>query len=110
MTPVIARRLAPLVRVLMSLALAVPMMLFFAGCGGGSDVNEKNYEKINNGMTEAEVEKILGKPSKKPPDRDFASTIPPGGKVIVYSNKEGDKTVSVIYVGGKVTDKTQSGF
>jgi hypothetical protein len=85
-------------------------VLFFAGCGGGSGVNEKNLDKINTGMTEAEVEKILGKPSNKSPDRDFASTIPPGGKAVVYQNKEGDKSITVIYVNGKMTDKTQSGF
>jgi len=106
-----ARRTPRLMRALMTLALAAPMVLFFAGCGGGGGgVNDKNYEKITTGMTEAEVEKILGKPSNKSPDRDFASTIPPGGKAIVYQNKEGDKSITVIYVGGKMTDKTQSGF
>ena len=105
-----ARRMPRLMRALMTLALAAPMVLFFAGCGGGADVNEKTYDKVNNGMTEAEVEKVLGKPSNKSPDRDFASTIPPGGKAIVYVSKDGSKTITVIYVGGKVTDKTQTGF
>ena len=110
MTPSIARRLATLMRGLMVLAVMMPMTLTLAGCGGGGGVTEKNYDKIEKGMTEADVEKILGKPSNKPPDRDFASTIPPGGKAVVYVNKEGDKTITVIYVGGKMTDKTQSGF
>jgi SmpA/OmlA family protein len=105
-----ARRMPRLMRALMTLALAAPMVLFFAGCGGGGGVNEKNYDKVNPGMTEAEVEKVLGKPSNKSPDRDFATTIPPGGKAVVYLNKEGDKSITVIYVGGKMTDKTQSGF
>ena len=109
MTPLIARRMAALVRGLMVLALMAPMTLTLAGCGGGG-VTEKNYDKINNGMTEAEVEKILGKPSNKLPDHDYASTIPHGGKAVVYLSKDGDKTITVIYVGGKVTDKTQSGF
>jgi hypothetical protein len=108
MTPSIARRMAPLMRALMVLALAAPMMLMFAGCGGGGDVNEKNYDKVNNGMTEVEVEKVLGKPSNKSPDRDLP--IPTGGKAVVYKSKDGEKTVTVIFVGGKVADKTQSGF
>ena len=110
MTPSILRRLAPFMRALMVLSLMTPMTFTLAGCGGGGGVNEKNYDKVQPGMTEAEVEKILGKPSNKQPDRDFASTIPPGGKALVYVSKDGDKTITVIYVGGKMTDKTQSGF
>lgn len=103
-----ARRMPRLMRALTTLALAAPMLLFFAGCGGGGGVNEKNYDKVNNGMTEVEVEKILGKPGNKTPDRDLP--IPPGGKALVYQNKEGDKSITVVYVAGKVIDKTQSGF
>jgi len=103
-----SRRMPRLMRALMTIALAAPMVLFFAGCGGGADVNEKSYDKVTNGMTEAEVEKILGKPSNKTADRDLP--IPPGGKAVVYKSKDGDKTVTVIFVGGKVQDKTQSGF
>ena len=38
---------------------AAACFLSFAGCGKG--ISKNNYDKVNNGMTEAEVESILGK-------------------------------------------------
>ena len=42
------------------------MVMLFAmvGCGEQSKLNEKNFDKISTGMSKAQVEKILGTPTK----------------------------------------------
>jgi hypothetical protein len=43
--------------------LSFALCLVVAGCGGGSPTKE-NYAKIKDGMTESEVNGILGSPSE----------------------------------------------
>ena len=42
------------------------MVLLFAvsGCGDASKLNASNFDKISTGMSKAQVEKILGPPTK----------------------------------------------
>lgn len=71
--------------------------LFSAGCDGA--VNQKNYEKIQKGMTSQEVLKILGEPTRSH-----------GVDIAVFSGtvsewKGSDGTISVQFVNGKVFSK-----
>jgi hypothetical protein len=91
-------------RSIVVLVVGIGVMLgMLAGCGGPS-VSQGNYDKIANGMTQAQVEKILGKGQ----DQAGAGIARLSGKVVVW--KDGDKSITVTFVNDKVTAKAQSGL
>jgi hypothetical protein len=47
------------------MALVVLLALAVAGCNRAKQVTRANYDKINSGMTLAEVEKLLGGPGEQ---------------------------------------------
>lgn len=90
-------RLALMSTALFACVAAVP------GCG--SKVTPDNYAKINVGMTEAEVKNILGSPTKS----ESKDTLLGPGSEDVW--KDGDKTITVLLIGGKVVlPPEKSGF
>ena len=66
--------------------LAVGFCLLLSGCGGASPMTMENYDKIQEGMTIAQVSEIMGFP---PPDLDKTSIIP--GDVIRDTKNEVDR-------------------
>lgn len=86
-------------RAVVAIALIGLSVVMIAGCGG-SKVTKENFDKIKTGMTEAEVEAILGKAT----DSGGASASLPGmsvsGTMKVW--KDGDKKIMVTFSDGKV--------
>ena len=89
------------------LPVAFLMVLVIAGCSK-SGVSKDNYDKIENGMTLAEVEKILG-PDKK--GASGAATLGGlTGKGATYVWEAGDKKITVAFKDDKVVSKSQIGL
>jgi hypothetical protein len=95
--------------------------LLFSGCG--SRINEGNYAAIETGMTEAEVEGLLGAGDEQASSGINISgqtmNIPgagsisvPGmsssGKTMVWKN--GDRIITVMFLDNKVVSKARFGF
>ena len=86
--------------------IAIGSMFLLAGCGGGGSTGSKlskaNFDKLKTGMTQSEVEAILG-----PGDigGNTESGVP-GKKVTSKTEvwKDGPKSIVVVYVN----DKAQS--
>ncbi len=79
-------------------ALLFAFAFLMAGCGADK-INKANFDKIQTGMTEAEVQAILGPPTE--------ST---GVDITVFSGttsiwKRGDTEIAVQFVNGKVVAK-----
>jgi hypothetical protein len=85
-------------------ALAAGML---AGCGG-SKVSKANFDKVQNGMAQAEVEKILGKGTKQAGGGGAVAAIAASGKIVSWT--DGEKKIIVTFVNDKVVAKTQSGL
>src|SRR5262245_10328134 len=64
------------------LGLAVGYCLLLTGCGSSSPMTKANFDKLQNGMTVAEVSQIMG---FKPPNADETSII--GGVVRDTANE-----------------------
>lgn len=97
------------------------LCLFVAGCG--SSVSMSNYEKIKEGMTEAEVEAILGKGEEQASSSvnipGQSINVPGGGNVSVAGMsssakavkwQDGSKIITVMFSDGKVMGKAQAGL
>ena len=101
---------------LCGVAFIVVLCLFITGCG--SKVNKGNYDKINNGMTEKEVEAILGTGEEQSsagvnvPSKSIGGVNVPGmsmsGKSKVW--KDGMKIITIIFINDKVQGKAQNGL
>ena len=77
------------------------------GCGG-SKVSKSNFDQVQNGMTVAEVEEVLGKGTAKAGSGGALAGIAASAKVLSWT--EGDKKIIVTFVNDKVVAKTQSGL
>lgn len=98
---------------------AVVFTVCLAGCGAfKSKVTKANFDKINNGMTRAEVESILGEPSSGGGDGsnvagqfgvDVGASAPPP-TTVDYVWESGKKSITVTFTQGKVTQKKSSGL
>jgi hypothetical protein len=86
-------RLAVVAVVLLGLSA---MML--AGCG--SKVTKENFDKVEVGMTEAEVEGILGKATETSEASGSIGDLTGKGSIKVW--KDGDKKITVTFANGKV--------
>ena len=71
------------------------------GCAG--KVSKSNYDKITDGMTTAEVEKILGQGEKASAGVSVGNINVTGD---VYVWKDGDKEITVVFKDGKVVGKS----
>lgn len=112
---------------LRNLSRAAALLILFAipclisGCG--SRINEGNYEAIETGMTEAEVEKLLGVGEEQAsssidvPDQTMSipgvgsfsvSGMSSSGKSMVW--KDGNRIISVMFLNNEVVSKAKFGF
>jgi hypothetical protein len=81
---------------LRSAFIAVVLILLTA-C---SKVNQENFAKIQNGMTEQEVHAILGSPSEST-SRDVLGITGTASRWV-----SGDAVITIRFVGGKVATKS----
>ena len=98
-------------RPIVAAALAVLVATFAAGCG--SKVDKSDYDKVENGMTQASVEGILGTDKEQPSSGMSTPTMSVGnmsvgGKSVVW--KDGDKMITVVFANDKVISKSASGL
>ncbi len=92
--------------VLCGMLLAGLALAVLPGCS--SKVSKSNYDKINTGMTVAEVEGILGKGTEEAGGGGAIGNL--AGSAKVMSWKDGDKTITITFVNDKVTLKAQKGL
>src|SRR5947209_8805494 len=92
-------------RILMAAALALCLLL--TGCG--SKVSKDNFEKIKPGMTQAEVEAILGTGTIS---NSQAASVPGMGNLSakVETWTDGDKQIAVTYMNDKVQGTVSKGL
>ena len=87
-------------------------------CGCGGNINKANYDKIKDGMSEKEVEAILGPGEEQSsiganmPGVSAGGVSVPGvsmsGKNKVW--KEGTKIITIMFMNDKMTMKAQTGL
>ncbi len=96
----------------------VPLWANVAACIGGvvliaaivwlllgafrSSVTMENFQKLKEGMTEAEVQSILGAPNRG--KKTMTSQIPGREKADYWVWTDGPKTITVIFVDGKAVE------
>jgi hypothetical protein len=83
------------------------LLVCVAGCGG---VNRKNYDKVYSGMTVAQVEKVLGKPSAAGPAPSDPALQGATELMTWRDKKKPEKTVSVGIKDGRVVTKSETGL
>lgn len=82
--------------------------LFLTSCSG--KINKENYDKISNGMSVSQVEKILGKgESQASSNVDLGEY---GGNISseVITWQSGTNVISITFSNGQVLAKAQSGL
>lgn len=83
-----------------------------------SRVNKANYDKVKEGMSLEEVEKILGKGSKETGDGSNVAgqfgvalpSVPTSGGGDVYTWESSENTIRLTFRGGKLVHKHATGF
>jgi hypothetical protein len=84
-----------------------------SGGSSGSKVSQSNYDKIKEGMTEAEVKSILGPPSNES-SASVSRTDPKTGTTAQAKSQmswgDGDRSITIDFTDGKVTEKKQQGL
>lgn len=82
----------------LALALVFSLSILSAGCEGR--ISQENFQKIENGMTEAEVAEILGEPTE-------AASLGLGGWTGTTSTWKAESgTIAIQFMNGKVAMKT----
>ena len=98
------------------LPCALLCLLLLTGCGGGK-ISRSNYEKVRTGMTEEDVEAVLGPgkdvtvaPPKDPkaPKPPAVPGMPANAKIKVW--QDGDRSITVVFGNGKVDRKSSKGL
>ena len=94
---------------------AVAGCLLVGGCGG-SKVNKSNFDKISMGMSEADVEGVLGKGQEQ---AGAAINMPGMGNIGIQGMPtsaktktwtDGNRVITIVFLDGKVAGKTQAGL
>ena len=99
-------------------SLAGLVLAAVLACAGGCEkkVTQENFERIAEGMSQREVEKILGKGEKEEGavgtgfDRSGFSTESKPPPMSVYHWKEGSKEIVITLKDGKVLTKVGAGL
>ncbi len=83
------------------LCVALCLGLLLAGLGGcaGSKINKGNFDKIKLGMTQEEVQRLLGPPT------EASSLEIPAFAGTMSKWVQGDTVISIQFVNGKVVAK-----
>ena len=92
--------------VLCGLLLSGLLVMGLAGCA--SKVTSENYDKIENDMTLAEVEGILGKGELQVGGSGALGDL--GGSAKVYKWTDGEKVITITFVNDKVKTRLQKGL
>lgn len=82
------------------------LCLILVGCG--SSVSMSNYEQIQNGMTEVEVESILGEGQEQSSSNVSVPGMSASGKTMMW--QDGSKMITVMFMNGEVVSKAQVGL
>lgn len=97
------------VQLFLKLLVVSYVSLLLLGCGG-SKINQENYNKIQNEMTVAEVEAILGKSTSSNTNSISLPVLGPvSGKEAVWKDEKGTTTITITFVNDKVKFKTYKG-
>jgi outer membrane protein assembly factor BamE (lipoprotein component of BamABCDE complex) len=102
-----------------AILLLAGLLLSMAGCSGTSTspiprkVSKSTFDKITNGMSEAEVKNILGEPQNSA-SSSLSQTDPKTGTTSESKTQmswaDGEKSITVDFVNGKVTGKKENGL
>ena len=84
------------------------LMLVVAGCGPSTDVSKEAYDKVETGMTLAQVQGILGKGELQTGAAGGLGDIT--GSAKIYTWTQGEKKITVTFVNDKVKTKVPSGL
>ncbi|HEY7326458.1 MAG TPA: hypothetical protein VH592_02385 [Gemmataceae bacterium] len=92
------------------------MCLLLPACQ--SKVNKANFDKVKEGMTLEEVEKVLGKGSKETGDGSNVAgqfgvaipSAPTSGSGDVYTWESNSSTIRLTFRDGKLVHKSATGF
>ena len=89
-------------------ALAGLALLWPAGCG--SKISEANYYKVQYGMSEADVDELLGPPQVETAEgpTTASATRPAERKIKTWTR--GGLTMSVVFEDGKVVGRSADGI
>lgn len=87
-------------------ATVASLVIFVAGCG--SPVTQANYKQIETGMTQAEVEAILGEGKEQVSSGGTFGGITMNAEGKVW--QDGNKIITVMFMNGEVQSKSQMGF
>lgn len=91
---------------IMGLAAMIGILALLAGCG--SSVTRDNFDKIKDGMTVAEVEAILGKPTSTGAGSGAAISVNASGQVSTW--QDGERSITITFVNGKVALRASKGL
>ena len=94
--------------VLCGLLVTGVLVFAVAGCGKGKDVSKEAYDKVETGMTLAEVEDILGKGEEQVGGSTTIGGL--SGSAKVYKWVDGDKKITITFANGKVKAKVPTGL
>ena len=102
---------------LLTLGCLAMISLTLAGCDASSKISKANYDQVTNGMTESEVEAILGAPTQQGganvnlPSANVAGLDLQGGKFgsTTKTWTQGSDTITVQFVNDKVFTKVWAG-
>jgi hypothetical protein len=78
------------------------------GDSNGGKVTKANYDKVKDGMTISEVERILGKGTEQASSNTGGGNLQMSGKVMIW--QDGMKSISITFVNDKVMVKAQFGL
>ncbi len=91
--------------------LTLILSIFLLTSCGDNKINKENYDKIENGMTLEEVEKILGKgEANAESNTDMSGTGMADMKFAVYTWQDGTSVISLTFHNDKVETKVQTGL
>jgi hypothetical protein len=93
-----------------ALLATASLSLSLAGCVG-SKVNLANYEKIATGVTGLKVENVkelLGEPTEQNSGSVGLGGIGISGRTMTW--KDGDKSITIIFLNDQAMTKTQNGL
>lgn len=87
------------------LTAVTALLVLFVGC---SKVTPENYEKIQTGMTSAQVEQILGKGTEQSGAGIAIGDLSGSAKTVTWES--GEKSITVTFANDKVVMKVQKGL
>lgn len=81
------------------------LVLVVAGAAGcASRISQRNYERVQNGMTLAQVQEILGEGQLQQGLAGGIGNL--GGSVSVYQWRDEQRVITVTFINDKVTAKS----